>query len=59
MPDKTRKADERDAEIADLKQKLAEAKADAHLATLTLQRYQEFDREQLVKSYAGQLEQDG
>ncbi len=59
MPDKPRKADERDAEIADLKRQLAEARASEHIARLTLQRYQEPERVRLIEAYAGQLEQDG
>ncbi len=59
MPDKPRKADERDAEIAKLKRQLAEARADAALERLTLQRYQEPDRQHLEQAHAQQLEQDG
>ncbi len=55
MPDKPRKADERDAEIVRLKQKLAEAHAELHLARLTFQRYQQPDREQFTAACAQQL----
>ncbi len=55
MPDKPRKADERDAEIADLKRQLAESRASEHLARLTLQRYQEPERIRLVEAYEQQL----
>ncbi len=56
---KPREADERDAEIADLKHKLAQARAERDLASLTLQRYQEPDREQLRAAYARQLAGQG